>query len=348
MSMKNLVGTLAAFTLALVCGMAMASCPTCPDEQSQPGNNKGVHGGTLAGPAADGASTLAGAVGDFVSGGGGTTGNAGLDVKRYSLSGAGTGAAAAPGAKQWNIWTAYSRSNIGYNFAPLTSTGNVNVYLLGADYTFASNVVLGLATAIDRTDVDLNFSGGKLKGKGVTVSPYLGVLINKNLAFDATLGYGSTDVDTVAVGVTGSTRSDRTMGTLGLTYRQAVGAWTFTGRGALLHVHDKLGAYTLSNGTFVPDGTVNLSQARITGMAAYTSGPVTPYVSLTYINDLRRPDQAPVGGVAAANDRDAWTPAIGIRFRGDSPVYGSFQYSTERGRSEVKNNQFLLSVGVRF
>jgi hypothetical protein len=162
------------------------------------------------------------------------------------------------------------------------------------------------------------------------------------------VGLGRTNVDTTVGTVVGSTRQDRSLGALGVTYREVIGAWSLTGRGAFLTVRDKLGAYTLSNGTFVPDGTVNLSQVRFTGQAAYTSGPLTPYVSLTYIYDVNRPDQAPVGGVVAANDRDAWTPAIGVRFRADNSVYGGIQYSTERGRSEVKNNQFLLNIGIRF
>jgi hypothetical protein len=168
------------------------------------------------------------------------------------------------------------------------------------------------------------------------------------MAFDATIGYGRTNIDTAVGAVTGSTRSDRNVGSLGLTYREVLGAWSLSGRGVFLTVHDKLGAYTLSNGTFVPEGTVNVSQIRVMGQAAYTSGAFTPYASLTYVNDISRPNQAPVGGVAAANDRDAWTPAVGVRFRADNAVYGSLQYSSERARSEVKNNQILFNLGIRF
>jgi Autotransporter beta-domain len=347
MNTKNILGMVSAIALVLFASVVSAqttsTSPSSTDE-SQPNNNKGLVTGLISTTGLGSASTISSAVGGFVQGGGA---QAGLDVKRYALSG-NTGAAAAAGATQWNVWGAFSRNNIAYNFAPLQSSGSVNVYLAGIDYTFANNVVFGVATAVDRTDVDLNFSGGKLTGNGVTVAPYLGIAINKNLAFDGTIGVGRTNVDTVVGTVTGSTRSDRNVGSLGLTYREVVGAWSFTGRGALLSVHDKLGAYTLSNGTFVPDGSVNVTQIRILGQAAYTSGPVTPYVSLTYINDISRPDQTPVGGVAAANDRDAWTPAIGVRFRADNAVYGSIQYSTERARSEVKNNQFLLNLGVRF
>ena len=346
MNMKNFLSTISAIVLVSFCGVAAAqsSSSSSSIDESQPSNSPGLATGLISVTGLNNAGLIGGAVGNFALGGGSS---AGLDVKRFALSG-NTGATAAPGGKLWNVWGAFSRSNIAYDFAPLQSSGSVNVYLAGIDYTFGNNVVFGVATAVDRTDVDLNFSGGNLKGSGVTVAPYLGIAINKNLAFDGTVGFGRTNVDTVVGTVTGSTRSDRNVGSLGLTYREIIGAWSLSGRGAFLTVRDKLGAYTLSNGTFVPDGTVNLSQLRFTGQAAYTSGPVTPYVSLTYINDIRRPDQAPVGGVAAANDRDAWTPAIGVRFRADNSVYGSFQYSTERGRSEVKNNQFLFNLGIRF
>jgi hypothetical protein len=342
MNIRNVLSAISAVVLVSFCGVAVAQSTVT--DNSQPNNSPGLAAGFISTTGLSNANSISGAVGDFALGGGGQS--AGLNVQRFAVGN--TGAAAAPGAKLWNVWGGYSRSNIAYNFAPLQSSGTVKVFLAGLDYTFANNVVFGVAVATDRTDVNLDFSAGKLTGDGVTVSPYVGVLINKNFAFDATLGYGRTNVDTTTAGVTGSTRSDRNVGSLGLTYRQAVGAWTLIGRGAYLQVHDRLGAYTLSNGTFVPDGTVDVSQARLSGQLAYTSGPFTPYATVTYVNDLRRPTQGPVGGVAAANDRDAWTPAVGIRFRADNSVYGSIQYSTERARAEVRNDQLLLNIGVRF
>jgi hypothetical protein len=342
---KNFTTMIAACLLIGISGVVSAASPTTVNN-SQPNNNSGVSTTVLSGTGLSSAASTSGAVSNFAFGGGGGQ-NASLDVKRFALSGT-TGAAAAPGATQWNAWGAFSRSNIGYEFSPLRSSGNVNVYLAGADYTFANNMVFGVALAFDRTDVDLNFSGGKFKGSGVTVAPYLGIPINRNLAVDATIGYGQTDIDTVVGAVTGSTRSDRNVGSLGITYREVIDAWSLSARGVFLTVRDKLGAYTLSNGTFVPDGTVNVSQFRFQGQVAYSFGAVTPYASLTYVNDVRRPDQAPVAGVAAANDRDAWIPSVGLRFRLDNSVYGGIQYSTERARSEVKNDQIMLNLGVRF
>lgn len=348
MQLKNLIGTASAVAFMIVSGLASAACGTCasPINDSQPANNQGLNNTFLVGPAANTLDALSSGVSSFVSGG--TSGNAGLNFNRYALGKGTTGAAAAPGAPQWNVWGAYSHTNVGYDFAPLSSAGTVKVYLAGVDYTFSNNVVFGVAAAFDHNSTDLNFSGGKLDGSGYTLSPYIGMLINKNLAIDGTIGFGRTDVDTSVQGVTGSTNSDRILGALGLTYRDTFGNWTLTGRGSLLGVHSKLGSYTLSNSAFIPDATANLSQIRLTGQAAYTFGKFTPYVSIGYIYDMVHPEQAPVLNVPASNDRDGWLPAAGVRFKFDNMIYGSVQYSSERGRSQIRNDRFLFNIGFRF
>lgn len=323
-----------------------AACATCSISNSQPANNSGLSGTFLGGPAASTLSALAGGVSGFVSGG--SSGNAGLDFKRYAIGNGTTGAAAAPGSPQWNVWGAYSHSNVGYSYQPLSSAGNVNVYLAGVDYTFSNNVVFGVATAFDHTSTSLNFSGGSLGGSGYTISPYVGVLINKNMVFDGTVGYGRTNIDTAVQGVGGSTHSNRLLGALGLSYREAVGDWTFTGRGAVLGVQNKLAGNTLTDGTVVAGSTTNLSQLRLSAQAAYSFGKFTPYASIGYIYDMSHPDQAPVSNIPVSNDRDGWLPLVGMRFKFDNMVYGSVQYQSERGRQQIRNDMFLFNLGIRF
>ncbi len=311
-----------------------------------------VVGTTLTPQAAAGLAALAGIVGDLAGGGspGGLPG-ASNGVRRFALPGQGqSGAAAAPGGKAWNAWVAYSQNKVGYSFQPLQSSGTVDVLMTGVDYRLANNVIVGVALAGDRSDIGINGTAlsGTLKGSGYTITPYIGIPLNRAWALDATLGFGRTKIDTTQFGATGTLRSDRTLGSIGLSFRQPIGKWQLTGRGALLAVDDRLGAYTLSNGTFVRDGKVSLSQLRLSGQAGYNFGSVVPYFGLSYIYDIRRPDQAPVGGQTAANDRDAWTPVVGIRFTSGGSLYGGIQYSSEQSRSQVKNNQLLLNLGVRF
>ncbi len=355
---KNLAK--AGFTLSLVVSSGWASatsCPTCTATDAQPSNNPGLTAGVLTTTGLSTANIIGNTVGG-IAGGAGTGGSFGSfaalpgGVTRFALPGqGGTGAAAAPGGKAFNAWLSLSQNNVDYEYAPLQSSGRVKVAIIGLDYTFSNNIVAGLAIAGDKTDVGLNGSsfgaGSNMTGRGTTYSPYIGIPINKNWTADASAGWGTTSVTTRVGGFTGSLDDDRTIGTVGLTYRQLAGdKWLLTGRGAYLYVKDKLGAYTMSNGTFlsnIQEASVSVSQLRLGGQAAYNLGSFIPYVGLNYVYDVKAPDQP-----GAANDRDAFQGVLGVKFSGASGLYGGFQYMSEQGRSQIKNNQFLLNIGSRF
>ena len=337
-------------------GIASASSSASQAAAVQPNANKGFTAGLITATGVNTAVTIGTTVGGIVGGG---SGNSGFSltalpagVTRFALPGqGGTGAAAAPGGKPWNAWLAFSRNDIAYDYAPLKSSGDVEVGILGVDYTLQSNIVIGLAISGDRSDIDLKGSsfgvgGGKMKGRGTTYSPYVGVPIDKNWSFDASAGWGQTDVTTTVLGTKSKMDDDRTTAALGLTYRRLWGnddKWMLTGRGAYLYVHDKLGSYTMSNGTFVGSGTVDVSQVRFGGQAAYNAGIFVPFAGLNYIYDIKAPDQA-----GAANDRDGFQGVLGVKFSVPSGFYGGLQYSNEFNRSQIKNNQILLNVGARF
>jgi hypothetical protein len=78
----------------------------------------------------------------------------------------------------------------------------------------------------------------------------------------------------------------------------------------------------MSNGTFVSSGKVEVSQARFGGQAAYNMGMFVPYAGLSYIYDFKEPNQAPIGGIKADNDRDGMQGTIGIRFSVPNGFYG--------------------------
>jgi hypothetical protein len=337
-----------------VSGMASATSSASQAASAQPSSNPGLVGGLLTVTGANTASTIGATVGAIA--GGATSGGSftalPAGVTRIALPGqGGKGAAAAPGGKAFNAWFALSQSNISYDYAPLQSNGTVRVGLLGFDYTFKNNIVAGLAIAKDETDVDLKgtsfgVAGGKMKGSGTTYSPYVGIPLNKNWSADFALGWGKTKVNTEVLATTSEMTDNRTTASIGLSYRQLAGAdnkWMLTGRGSYLAVKDKLGAYTMSNGTFVPDATVNLSQIRFGGQAAYNAGVFSPYAGLNYIYDVTAPNQA-----GAANDRDAFQAVLGIRFTVPNGFYGGLQYATELNRNQIKNDQVLLNLGLRF
>lgn len=301
-----------------------------------------------------GAVTSIGAtIGNVVGGafGGGATPTATAGIQRTALSGA-TGQAAAAGGSRWNAWAALSQVNVGYSFQPLQSGGNATLVLGGIDYTIGDSVVLGLALTDERTRISTSFNGGNISGNGNTVAPYLGWRISNAWLFDASLGFGDTKLtstdNSVAGGITGSNKATRTMATMGLSYNHVMGRWILTGKGSLLNVENKFSAFTFSNGTPVSGSTTNTTQARLGGQAAYNAGNVVPFVGLVYINDLQRPNQAAVAGQTAANDRDAWQVRAGLNFRSSGALYGGIVLSSDVGRSQVKNDQIMVNVGMRF
>ena len=263
-----------------------------------------------------------------------------------------TGKAAAAGGEKWNAWAAYGRTNVGYSFAPLQSNGDVTLALLGVDYTFGGNVLAGVAASWDKTDIDTIFNAGKLTSRGYMVAPYLAWQINRSWLFDTSVGWGRSKLSQVdnsgGVPVAGTPTDDRLFGSLSLSYSRAFDKVLLTGKGSYLHAEDKIDAFTLSNGTVIPSSTTRLSQVRFGGQAAYSGAGVMPYVGLYYIRDTERADQPPVGGAVAANDNDAWQIAVGLNIVSKGALYGGIQFSSDRGRSEVKNNQFLVNIGVRF
>ena len=124
---------------------------------------------------------------------------------------------------------------------------------------------------------------------------------------------------------------------MGLAYNQSMGNWLLTAKGSLLSIGDKFSAFTQSNNTAVNGSTTRTAQARIGGQAMYSAGSFVPYLGVTYINDIQRPNQGPVGGQNAANDRDGWQLRAGLNFRSNGALYGGVQVSSEVGRRDRKS-----------
>ena len=342
-------GTLLAPPATKVCpdGDRILATATC---EALPGTtNSGLSGSTLSGVGVDISNNIGGVTGGALGEGAGGTASSG--AARTALSGQ-TGQAAAAGANRWNAWAALSRVNVGYSFQPLQSSGNSDLTLGGIDYTISNSIVLGAALSGERTRIDTSYNGGRISGDGTSFLPYLGWRINNAWMFDATLGAGTTNLTTtdnsIAGGITGSNKARRSVGTLGITYGQAMGRWVLTGKGSLLSVENKYSSFTFSNGQFVDAVTTRTSQLRLGGQAAYNAGMFVPFVGLVYINDIQRPNQAPIAGQSAANDRDGWQVRAGVNFRSNGALYGGIVLSSEVGRSQVKNDQLLVNIGVRF
>ena len=152
----------------------------------------------------------------------------------------------------------------------------------------------------------------------------------------------------IAGGTTGTNKDKRSLVSGGLAYNKLLGQWMLTGKGTLLTAQDKFSSFTTSRNQSVDATSTRTTQARLLGQAMYNAGSFVPFFGVTYIYDLERPFQNPVGGQSAANDRDGWQLRAGVNFRSSGALYGGVQVTSEIGRSQVKNDQILFNVGMRF
>lgn len=270
---------------------------------------------------------------------------------KFAYSTRDTGRAAAGAGGGWNAWISFSQSNVAYQYQPLQSSGHVSLTLAGADYTFKNNMTLGLVAGWDTTRIGTTFNGGNLNSNGYMVGPYFNWRITPNWSLDLATAFGHANMsqtDNSVGSVTGNYGDKRALGSASLAYSTLMGKWILTGRGSLLATEDKYDTFTLSNGVTINSTTNRLTQVRAGGQAMYNGGVILPYAGLYYFNDIQRVTQAAVGGSTPANDRDGFQAQLGLQIVPKGQVYGGLMFSTDFGRSQVKNDLFMGNIGIRF
>ena len=255
--------------------------------------------------------------------------------KRPAVAGldqANTGLAAGAGGERWNGWVAAAHSNMDHSF--LKASGHANVALGGVDYTLDNDVILGVASTIERSRT--SSFGTRIEGDGYSFAPYVAVPLNANWLLDASLGFGRTDVDSITGAFVVTAKDRRTFESLSITYGTDMGKWQVQGKASYLGSKDKFNT--------TPSTTSKLNQVRVGGLATYDAGSVLPFVGVTFIRDVSTPP--PIFG--SANDRDAIQLQAGVNIYSKGPLSGGLSYSYEANRKEIKNNVFVANLSYRF
>ncbi|MBL8379429.1 MAG: autotransporter outer membrane beta-barrel domain-containing protein [Burkholderiales bacterium] len=262
-----------------------------------------------------------------------------------------TGLAAATGASRWSIWGALGENHLAYSFQPARSEGRSTLTLGGVDYTFANNVVLGVAATMDRTRTVFQANiNSPLSSNGYSIAPYISVPLSRNWLLDASVGLGDSKIKVTDYNAPGegNTKSDRTYFSAGVSYAARTGSWNLTGKANYLQSEDKIASFTMTDRTFVPASNIRVSQMRLGVQAAYNAGIFVPFAGLTYIRDLQSPNQAALAGQNPANDKDSFLVALGVNVYSRGMVSGGILYTTETARSQVKNDVFMANIALRF
>jgi hypothetical protein len=216
----------------------------------------------------------------------------------------------------------------------LKASGHANVALGGVDYTLANDVILGVATTIERSRT--NSFGTRIEGDGYSFAPYVAIPLNANWLLDASLGFGNTDVDSITGAFVASAKDRRTFESLSLTYGTEMGKWQLQSKASYLGSKDKFNT--------TPSTTSKLNQVRFGGQATYDAGNVLPFFAVTFIRDVTTPPAI----VGSANDRDAIQLQAGVNIYSSGPLSGGFSYSHEANRKEIKNNVLVANLSYRF
>jgi hypothetical protein len=259
---------------------------------------------------------------------------------------------AAGGKNAWNIWGSVAENDTRQSFTigpnQIKNDLNVTNIVVGADYAAASGMVFGVSGAFDRGDGSMQPAAAAARDasttKGWALAPYLGYQLSKELALDASIGFGSGK--TSGAGNVES-EGDRLFYAANLNYSRWVKDLQFSGKLGYLHGEEDFGLTKVNGVAQNSTAAKNkLDRLLLGAQVGYWMGNgVQPYAGLSYISDRRSSSQAgtdPVG-------KSAWQWALGVNFFSlASGVTGGIAYTQEDGRSNQRNNALSANIGMRF
>ena len=256
-----------------------------------------------------------------------------------------TGRAAAGFDDKLNVWGALGSTAMAFKYAPAQSAGGSTLGLVGADYLFSPNMLAGAVLSVDENRIGYNPTGviGRADGRGYMLSPYMAWQINRNWLLDASFGIGSADMNMRNNAAIGNTKDKRTNASVSASYVTRMGNFDLTGKASLINANNKTGSFVDSAAVLNSEVVVRTTQLRLGGQASYGQGTLVPYAGVYYMVDT---DRQLIPG--AANDRDAFQVVLGLNIFSKGAVSGGVMFATETGRSQIKNDQLIANVAVRF
>ena len=278
--------------------------------------------------------------------GGGTNVQASANGLTLSGMSAGEGNSMPVGA-----WFGYSYTDTENDFSTTAFTSTRHSALFGLDAMPTDDLLLGVSVGIERVDVNTRFNSGEQDLTAITVSPYLGLLINDWLTLDATVGIG--DVNNDQFRLQGTTRinsevdSIRWFANTNLAATYSSDALHLTGLAGLLWVTQRDDDFFESNGQFTQDAHYNVGRALLGGEIAYSIGAWEPYASGLFEYDFTSTSQQYAAGVVAPrNDQTDVLFSAGLRYFGNNDISGALEYNTLFGRRDL--DEYSINASIRW
>lgn len=280
-------------------------------------------------------------------------GNRFLASPPSSLAGLSSGRAAATPGKQWNVWGNLTSNTTEQDFFRPLAGSNINIdndaltTVLGGDLALSSNMAAGVSVAFDRATGDSRVAGvvqNSLTNEGYMIAPYIGMSLSKELALDASAGWGQGKLSQSG-GIAAD--ADRWFAGANLNYSRWVGNTQFSGKFGWMHGEEKYDNASGNGVTYAGTGAKNkIDQFRLGAQAAWWMNGVMPYVGLSYLAENR---STTLAGAIDPIGKDAWLFSMGANFLSlSSGITGGVAYEQEFSRSNQDNYRLMANIGLRF
>lgn len=235
-------------------------------------------------------------------------------------------------------------------------SGNSRTILTGFDYYLTEDVLAGISIGGEKTRFSMGSNGSnRLSGIGVTVSPYVGYILNQYLTAEAAFSYGhsinDSNQDLVGIVSSGTYEANRYMGSLTVSGYYSVKPFDLKGLIGYDIAHLAPNNFTDSLANRIKLATIDLQQVRVGGEVSVDVAEFQPYLSSIVSIDTIN------SGNDRGNDDGSETVRhgrVGVQVGGgvkanitDSFVVG-VQASTMLARPQEKNTTVGLFTRLSF
>ncbi len=245
-------------------------------------------------------------------------------------------------------WLNYNYTSSENDFSRTAFESDSHLIVGGVDYSPVEGRVYGLAFSYESSEADTIYNSGNLTTDGITFVPYLGLLINDNWSFDASLGFSwlSNDQYRTSSGtrITSAPDSRRMFFSSNLNGITFYDNWILGGRAGVLFAENETEEFLESDGTFVANRETMLGEVVLGGDIAYSFGEFEPFISLLYEYDFIFDEIVLTSGLQPANDRDDILFSGGFRYFGETGFTANLEYSKRLLRDEFEEDSFNLTV----
>lgn len=261
---------------------------------------------------------------------------------------------------KWNTWGSINNNDTKQEYRNRFATETINKSsivstIMGGDYVLSPRMVVGVSVALDNGSGSgiANPNGGgvtnNMSSKGYSIAPYFGMQISKELALDASIGFGQGNIQTSQGSTSTRAESNRSFLAANVSYESWIDRVQLRGKGGLLYAIEDFGNTTADGSTISGTGGKNtLTQLRLGGQAGYWVNGFMPYAGINYVTDLNRSSTLADGNVDPIG-KDAWLLSLGVNFFSiNNAITGGLEYSEETARSNQKNNNLIANMNVRF